>query len=177
MLTPTALCEASTSVTLRLKQWEEKRRQWVRGLSAVRMPLCLSCAPAGGHWLPSTPWSILLDTRLFSSACCAVGSSKHDGAVAPNLNIKQPTPLRYWRQRCMRGRIWLDRKNSSIYMQSVSGTQLCFPGPSAKQKDEQMNIRCTTNMQCNNRKSTNSLVWIQIYVCSVHKCKQIATVQ
>lgn len=62
----------------------------MRGLSAVRIPLCLpECrAPAVGHWLPSAPWRILLDGRCLSHRCCTVGCPKHDGAVAPNLNIR-----------------------------------------------------------------------------------------
>lgn len=90
LLTPIVLQEAGCT-SARLKQWDGKHRQsavvWQWGSLCV-YPACW--APAVGHWLPSTPWSILLDTRCLSHACCTVGCPKHDGTMALNLNEEQP---------------------------------------------------------------------------------------
>lgn len=66
VLTPTALYEASRT-SVRLKQWDEKHRQCA--VFRLRESVCVYSvcwAPAVGHWLPPTPWSILLDTRCQS---------------------------------------------------------------------------------------------------------------
>lgn len=87
---PTTKChKRPAAVCVGTSQTMGRKAPSVRGLLAasspsVFIPVCR--AQAGGHWLPSAPWRISLDTGCLSHACCAVGCPKHDEAMALNLN-------------------------------------------------------------------------------------------